>query len=307
MVCRDGPTRTGWNRLGRNYGWGSVRMEHLRITDSRACRTGGQHVAGRAPAFLLNVVFAVGVFLSLTASAADAGSPDDGDFERFRVIAEKNMFGRRRAADAKPETAPQVVNESALPDIRLVGIVRMSDPYSSIAIVAAGGRHRLCRVGDSVEGLILRSIRDHDIVFETPSGHWLTEIEPDTTVYRGTIPQLDPTAPGFVAEPEEPASGGRRRLPVRAIEVKQLANAGLVTYRENGAVRGLQLTRNAFGLKAGDRVTHVDGQALCTQRPKQKLWQIVRKHTASKEHGDEIHVVVERDSRTLEFLVAPVS
>lgn len=56
----------------------------------------------------------------------------------------------------------------------------------------------------------------------------------------------------------------------------------------------------------GDRVTHVDGQALCTQRPKQNLWQIVRKHTASREHGAEIHVVVERDSRTLEFLIAPV-
>lgn len=280
-------------------------MEHLRITDRRACRTGGQHVAGREPAFLLNVVLAVGVFLSLAASAADAGSPDDGDFERFRVIGEKNMFTRRRAADPKPQTAPQVVNEPAVPDIRLVGIVRMSDPYSSIAIIAAGGRHRLCRVGDSVEGLILRSIRDHDIVFETPSGHWLTEIEPDTTVYRGTIPQLDPTVPGFVAEPEEPASGGRR-LPVRAVDVRQLANAGLVTYRENGAVRGLQLTRNAFGLKAGDRVTYVDGQALCTQRPKQKLWQIVRKHTASKEHDAEIHVVIERNHRTLEFLVAPV-
>ncbi len=127
-------------------------------------------------------------------------------------------------------------------------------------------------------------------------------------MYRGTIPQLDPTAPGFVAEPEEPASGGaRRRLPVRAIEVRQLANAGLVTYRENGAVRGLATDTKRLRTEAGDRVTYVDGQALCTQRPKQKLWQIVRKHTASKEHDAEIHVVVERDSRTLEFLIAPVS
>ncbi len=174
MVCRDGPTRTGWNRLGRNYGWGSVRMEHLRHHGSEGLPHGGTTRGRAGTRVLLNVVLAVGVFLSLAASAADAGSPDDGDFERFRAIAEKNMFARRRAADPKPQTAPQVVNEPALPDIRLVGIVRMSDPYSSIAIIAAGGRHRLCRVGDSVEGLILRSIRDHDIVFETPSGHWLT-------------------------------------------------------------------------------------------------------------------------------------
>jgi type II secretory pathway component PulC len=149
-------------------------MEHLRHHGSEGLPHGGTTRGRAGTRVLLNVVLAVGVFLSLAASAADAGSPDDGDFERFRAIAEKNMFARRRAADPKPQTAPQVVNEPALPDIRLVGIVRMSDPYSSIAIIAAGGRHRLCRVGDSVEGLILRSIRDHDIVFETPSGHWLT-------------------------------------------------------------------------------------------------------------------------------------
>jgi hypothetical protein len=32
----------------------------------------------------------------------------------------------------------------------------------------------------------------------------------------------------------------------------------------------------------------------------------VRKHSASKEHVGEIHVVVERNERTLEFLVTPI-
>lgn len=281
-------------------------MEHCRITDRKTFRAGGQHVAALGPISGLRIVFSLSVSLFLVTSTTQAGSPDRADFEKYQVIAEKNMFARHRATEGKPDTPTQVADDPGRPNVRVVGIVRMSDPYSSIAIIAESGRHRLCRVGDSIGPMILRSIRDHDIVFETPSGHWLAEIEPGTLVYPGAVPQFAPTVPGFVAAPQQSACGVQRRLPVRAVEVKQLARAGLVTYSENGAVRGLELTRDAFGLKAGDRVTHVDGQSLCTRRPKQKLWQIVRKHTASKEHTAEIHVVVERNNRTLEFLVAPV-
>lgn len=254
---------------------------------------------------VLRVVFSLGASLFLVTPATRAGSSERADFEKYRVIIERNMFAPHRATESKPGTAAQVPDDPGHPDVHVVGIVRMNDPYSSIAIIANGGRHRLCRVGDSIGPMILRSIRDQDIVFETPSGHWLAEIEPGAIVYPGAVPQFDPTVPGFVAAPPQPGSGRQKRLPVRAVEVKQLARAGLVTYSENGAVRGLELTRDAFGLKAGDRVTHVDGQSLCTRRPKQKLWQIVRKHSASKERGAEIHVVVERNNRTLEFLVAP--
>jgi type II secretory pathway component PulC len=266
---------------------------------------GGRRVAGFGSTFLLKTFLWGSVLLAWVTLPAEAAAPDNADFDRFRVIAEKSMFGRHRTADPKAETQSRMVSETIPADIKLVGIVRLTDPLSSIAIIEVGGKHRLCRVGDQVETLILRSIRNHDIVFETSSGQWLAEIEPGTTVRHVTAPQPDPSAPGFVAAPQEPASGARR-LPVRAIDIKQLAKAGLVTYRENGVVRGLQLTRDALGLKEGDRVTYVDGQALCIRRPKQKLWQIVRKHSASKEHVGEIHVVVERNERTLEFLVTPI-
>jgi len=282
-------------------------MEHRRITDRKTFRAGGQQVAALGHRSVLRIVFSLSASVFLVTGAIQAGPPDRADFEKYRVIVERNMFAPHRATESKPDTAAQIANEPDRPDIRVVGIVRMSDPYSSIAIIANGGRHRLCRVGDSIGPMILRSIREQDIVFETPSGHWLAEIEPGAIVYPpGTMPQFDPTVPGFVAAPQQSGSGARRRLPVRAVEIRQLARAGLVVYRENGAVRGLQLTRDALGLKQGDRVTHVDGQALCTRRPRQKLWQIVRKHSASKERGAEIHVVVERNDRTLEFLVTPI-
>ncbi|HPC95924.1 MAG TPA: type II secretion system protein N [Sedimentisphaerales bacterium] len=281
-------------------------MQHCRITDRKTFRAGGQQVTAPGSAPVLGILLWASLSLSLVASATLAGLPDNSSFERFRVIADKNIFARCRAADPKSDVVPQVQTDPGLPNICLVGIVRTSDPYSSIAVIADGGRHRLCRIGDSVGSMILRSIRDHDIVFETPSGHWVAQIEPGTPAQHRMISPPGPTTPGFVAAPQESAPGGRKRLPVRAIEVEQLARTGLITYRENGTVRGLELTRDALGLKAGDRVTHVDGQALCTRRPKQKLWQIVRKHSASRERGTEIHVVVERNSRTLEFLVAPI-
>lgn len=281
-------------------------MEKGGISDWGALRADRQEVAGRGLASVVRIILLGIVVVCPVALCASAAASDDSGFERFRVIAERSMFARHRDVDERT-ASPSEVAPGAIPfDIRLVGIVRTSDPLASIAIIEEGGRHRLCHIGDQVGTLILRSIRDHDIVFESQGGHWLAEIEPGTTLQRGAMPQTRPPAGGFVQAPQEPASGSQRRLPVRAVDIKQLAKAGLVAHTENGVVKGLRLTRDALGLKEGDRVTSVDGQALCTARPKQKLWQIVRKHSASKQRLSEIHVVVERDNQTLEFLVAPI-
>lgn len=255
----------------------------------------------------LNILLAISLLGIVMVCAVGATPDDDSGFERFRVIAERSIFAKSPCAIADvADRESDVAADATTVDIRLVGVVKASDPLLSIAIVEEGGRHRLCHIGDEIGTLILRSIRDHDIVFESPAGHWLAEIEPGTILQRGVVPQIRPSADGFVQAPQPVVTGSRRRLPVRAVDIRQLAKAGLVAHTENGMVRGLRLTHDAFGLKEGDRVTSVDGQALCTARPKQKLWQIVRKHSASKERVQGIPVVVERNNQTLEFLVAPI-
>ena len=281
-------------------------MEQGRITDRKHVRAGGQWLAGRWKPFFFKTVLCGVVAFSWAAARTAADSRGEANFEKFRVIAEKNMFGRHRGVEEKPEPQSKTPLAAIPAEVKVVGIVRRSDPLASIAILEEGGRHKLCRVGDRVGTLILRSIRDHDIIFETPTGHWLAEIEPGMVRHRAGVPPTEPDAAGFVRAHHESESDSRPRLPIRAFDVRQLARAGLITYTEDGVVKGLQLTRDAIGLKQGDRLTYVDGQALCTRRPKQKLWQIVRKHRASKDRLAEIHVVIERNNHPLEFLVRPV-
>lgn len=278
-------------------------MEKGRISRLRTSRANTQGFRQRGLNFLLAILLSGIVMVCAVGAEPD----DDSGFERFRVIAERSIFAKSPSGVTESTTRESDVTAAGTSEaIRLVGVVKTSDPLLSIAIIEEGGRHRLCRIGDEVGTLILRSIRDHDIVFESPQGHWLAEIEPGTILQRGTVPQPRPPADGFVRAPQYTAPGSQKRLPVRAVDIKQLARAGLVAHTENGVVRGLRLTRDAFGLKEGDRVTSVDGQALCTARPKQKLWQIVKKHSASRERVSGIPVVVERNNQTLEFLVAPV-
>jgi hypothetical protein len=281
-------------------------MEKGRIKDRSLGRARGRWLATVGFRCLLSIIFAGIIIVSPAATHAETDARADRNFERFRVIAERSMFGRHRAGEETAESPPEDPGVTIGANIKLIGIVKMSNPLSSIAVIEEDGRHKLCHVGDQVGTLILRSIRDHDIVFESPGGHWLAEIEPGTTLHRGAVPGFVPPAGGFVQTPDPPAFGYRRRLPVRAVDIKRLANAGLVTHTENGVVKGLRLTRDALGLREGDRVTCVDGQDLCTRRPKQKLWQIVHKHSASRDRAAEIHVVVQRNNQTLEFLVAPV-
>lgn len=259
------------------------------------------------PGLPRNALLCATLVLSLLAARTGADAPGDTEFQRFRVIGEKNIFARHRRADKQAESPSDLsASAAAGADIHLIGIVRTSDPLASIAIIEADGRHKLCRVGDRVGTLILRSIRDHDIVFETPGGHWLAEIEPGSAPPPSAVPHLPSPPEGFVQATRPFGADPRPRLPVRVADVKRLARAGLVAYRENGQVKGLQLTHDTMGLKQGDRLTHVAGQALSNRSPRQKLWQIVRKHAATRRRPAEINVVVERDRRKMEFLVTPV-
>jgi type II secretory pathway component PulC len=277
-------------------------MDQGQIAEQSLSRRGGMRISGLTSLFSPGIVFLVAAFVLLLATKSTATHRNDAGFERFQAIAEKNMFARPPAPDAEA-----VVRESLAPadtpEIKLIGIVRMRNPLSSIAIIEDGDRHRLCRVGDHIGTLVLRSIRDQDIIFETPQGPLRTEIalgatRPDSSPLK--LP--DPAGLGRPRARSVPPSC--RRLPIRAIDVQQLAETGLAPYTEDGHVKGLELTRDVVGLRKGDRVTHVDGQALNAGRPRQKLWQIVRKHTISRMPIPGIHVVVERNRSTVEFLVS---
>lgn len=235
----------------------------------------------------------------------DASPHGDAGFERFRTIAEKNIFARPPAAGKEAEASPEQSASVASAEIKLIGIVRMRDPRSSIAIIEAGGRHRLCRVGDHIGTLVVRSIRDQDILFETPEGPWVAQIELGTSrLDLSPARHSDSASACRIKDKPVPASG--RQLPIRMIDVQQLAQAGLVPYTHDGNVKGLELTRDIIGLRRGDRVTHVDGQALNARRPRQKLWQIVKKHSIGRTPVSGIHVIVEREHRMVEFFVSLV-
>lgn len=268
-----------------------------------SCR-GGTRFTGFTTLLSRGIAYLVAAFVLLLATKGTATHRNDAGFERFQTIAEKNIFARPPAPDGET-----VVRESLAPadtpEIKLVGIVRMRNPLSSIAIIEDGDRHRLCRVGDRIGMLVLRSIRDQDVIFETPQGPLRTEIALGAT--RPDISPLKlPDPAGLVRSRARSAPPSCRRLPIRTIDVRQLAAAGLAPYAEDGQIKGLELTQDIAGLQKGDRVTHVDGQALNARRPRQKLWQIVRKHTISRMPVPGIHVMVERNRRTVEFLVSLV-
>lgn len=279
-------------------------MGQARIIDRGVSCRSTQGVATFRTAVCSEIVFLGAVSLLLAAAPIEAGPDDDDAYARFRVIAEKNMFARRQGAAEQGEEPADTSPAAPFVKIKLVGIVRRSNPLSSIAIIEEGGQHHLYRVGDRIGTLILRSIRDHDIVFETPHGLWLAEIEPSATQQRDAPSQRRPPRNGFVRGPDRAVPSRHGRLPLRVVEVKKLAQAGLTPYAENGTVKGLELTRDIMGLQQGDRVTHVSGQALRTRRPRQKLWQIVRKHSISGTPSPGIPVVIERNQQEIEFVIS---
>ena len=93
-------------------------------------------------------------------------------------------------------------------------------------------------------------------------------------------------------------------MPIKAAEIPRLVkSAAQVVDTRADAARGLRLTRDFLGLKAGDRVTHVGGQSLCTGHSRQKLWQIASKYRTYGRKMPEIPILVERGGTELEFVL----
>jgi len=255
----------------------------------------------------------VGIVLvgALSASYGDTEArthPQDvPGFREYRVIFEKNMFKPRRGADQREERARQDQKSVAAAeptDIKVVGIVKMDDSLSSIAIIEADGRHRLCRIGDVVGTMVVRDIRRDGIVFETPGGRWIAEIEPGATGRRSVMPQAERAIADAASTRRNRMSLARSRLRIKAAEIPHLVrSAGLVADARGGAGKGLRLTKNFMGLREGDRVTHVGRQSLGTDRPGQKLWQIARKYSGYGKDMPEIPIIVERGGLELEFVL----
>lgn len=278
-------------------------MDQGRIAQRRLLGSRQTRCAQRGVLYYPELLFLGTAIVLLFCTDLNASPHGDAGFERFRTIAEKNIFARPPIAGEESEPASQQPLSVASTEIRLIGIVRMRDPQSSIAIITEGGRHRLCRVGDHIGTRVLRSIRDQEIVFETPEGPWVAQIELGMShLAPSPARRSDPASACRVAS--KPMSASCRQLPIRMIDVQRLAQAGLVPYTENGSVKGLELTRDIVGLRKGDRVTHVDGQALNARRPRQKLWQIVKKHSIGRIPAPGLHVIVEREHRMVEFFVS---
>ncbi len=280
-------------------------MDQGRIAQRRLLGPRQTRCAQRGVLSYPELLFLGTAIVLLFCTDLNASPHGDAGFERFRTIAEKNIFARPPAAGEEAEASPEQPPSVASAEIKLIGIVRMRDPRSSIAIIEAGGRHRLCRVGDHVGTLVVRSIRDQDILFETPEGPWVAQIELGTSQLEPSPARHSDSARAYrIKGKPVPAAG--RQLPIRMIDVQQLAQAGLMPYTQDGNVKGLELARDIVGLRRGDRVTHVDGQALSAKRPRQKLWQIAKKYSIGRMPAPGIHVIVERDHRMVEFFVSLV-
>ncbi len=256
----------------------------------------------------------VAAVFSIVCVATERPTPSGGPagLRPYRVIWERNMFSPTRGTDEQQEEEAererQAEEAAARARIKVIGIVRRDDFYSSIAIVEANGRQRLCRTGDLVSGMLVLAIRSREVVFESAAGRWIAEIQPAMRDRRVDVAQIETGG-----APADSASGGfsvhpGRRLPIPRGEVRRLARSvKFVPDVEGGATRGLRLTEDFIGLKEGDRVTHVGCQSLCTEHPRQKLWQIARKYAACREETVEIQVVVIRENRTIEFVLCPYS
>jgi len=271
--------------------------------------TTGRVATGHQPTIVL-------VILAVMAAAAIGNGATGNDeevpaFHEFRIICERNVFSATRSPNtAEHEPAPKSRRASAVTELTVdvVGIIKTSNRRSCIAIIQDNDRQLLCRIGDTVAGMLLTDIRASEVFFEAPDGTQIARIKPGTTRRRAIAADGPPASGKPRRVPQRRPSPVGRRLPLGAAEVRDLTRKlPLVARVEDGEVLGLQLTRDAIGLKKGDRVTHVGHQSLCTHRPKQRLWQIASKY---RQHGaalPEIPLVVKRDNSEFEFVLVPSS
>lgn len=230
-------------------------------------------------------------------------------FDEYLIIPERNMFSSSRQPSGQAQRAerePRVAAATMPEGLEVIGIVKTSDPLSSIVVIKDHGRHVPCRVGDRIGDMVITDIRTSEIFFESPGGTRIARIQPGMLLDRPRLPQRPGATPASVRPPVAVASGRGRRVPIHAAEFRHLARElPIATCVEDGRVRGLRLTQDIMGLREGDRVTHVAGQSLHTKHPKQKLLQITRKYRQYGRDMPEIPVVIERENKKLELVLVP--
>lgn len=310
-----GPSRfSGVGNMATDRGVQGVMIRHHAIRVHHVCRSPMRSVVeehsmnskatGIILAGLISVVFAGAQTLS--------SSRDLSNFEEYRVIFERNMFNSSRGVgeqkDEKAEHGLQQIQAAARANIKVVGIVRRDNSLSSIAILEENGKHRMCRVGDTVGAMTILDIRSRDIVFGDPAGQWVAEIQPSGPSRRTVLAQGGTvTADAIGAGRAVPGLSGRR-VPIPKTQVSDMARSvKFVAAMEGGTTKGLRLTQDFNVLREGDIVTYVGRQSLRTSQPKQKLWQIVRKYAACQGEMPEIQVGIERDGTELQFVFSPYS
>lgn len=272
---------------------------------SRPCACSGVNFRG------MIIVGLTLLAVSLVSQGLGREEEDVPAFDNYLIIPERNMFSSSRrpsGAAQRTERKPHIAAASLPEGLEVIGIVKTSDPFSSIVVIKDHGRHVPCRVGDRIGDMVITDIRTSEIFFESPEGTRIARIQPGVLSDRTRLPQPRKAVPQPVRPPVAVASSAGQRVPIRAVEIRHLAKElPLVTCVEDGRVRGLELTQDIMGLREGDRVTHVAGQSLNTRHPKQKLLQITRKYRQYGRGMPEIPVVIERDDRQLKLVLVPFS
>ena len=249
--------------------------------------------------------------ISIVCLGAPAVTPKTVGFEAYEIIGRQNVFSSQRGLPpAQEPPAP----EAPVPDlgmrvsINVVGIVKTASSETTFAIIEENGRHRMCRIGETVCGMLILDIDAEEVIFEDPGGPWGKRIQPPVPGGGIPAPRLAPAPVETVVARGDASTLSGRRLPIRAASVPTVVRRiGLVTDVRDGATRGLRLTEDFMGLREGDCITFVGSQSLRTEHPRQKLWQIARKYGACHGPLPDIPVVVERDNREMEFVLHPFS
>lgn len=200
---------------------------------------------------------------------------------------------------------------AGLLEVTAVGVVTGPRPDAGIAILRAGGRTRVARVGEQVFGARLVLVGADSVTLEA-EGRTIELRLPGAGLPPPPAPAQPgalPTTPALVAAPGQPVALDRtlsredveRRL---AAEIPRiLGETALRPVSEDGRVTGLQLVRVAqgtllteLGLRPGDVLKEINGTPTDSLPALMGLWSRLQGESA-------LRATVLRDGRPVELSV----
>jgi general secretion pathway protein C len=198
---------------------------------------------------------------------------------------------------ATPLLALALAAASAPADLTAVGIVLSPQPERSVALVRSANRTRVVGIGDSAFGGRVVVIAAGSVSLEFPDGRLelrlgpVAAASPPRPAPRPALPAEDPeTPPRSMARVEV-----QRRLNLEIPRI--LADTAVAPVMEDGAVKGLAVTRVAqgtllsdAGLRAGDVLTSINDVAIDGLPTLMGLWPRLQNET-------ELRAVVVRGGR----------